>query len=107
MAESTTTSSTSRATKTASTKANEFASAVREQFIGSVKQSQQIALDAISTWADTVGKVVPQLPTLPFAPPVPELRETIDISFDVAQDLLNAQREFTTNLVAALAASSR
>jgi hypothetical protein len=103
MAEGTTGSTgPTRTTKAASTKAGEFASVVREQFIGSVKQSQQIALEAVTTWADAVGKVVPQLPSLPFVPPVPELNETIQITFDVAQDLLNAQREFATSLVSAL-----
>jgi hypothetical protein len=95
-----------RTTKTSSTKADEFASVVREQLIGSVKQSQQIALDAVTTWADAVGKVVPQFPTLPFVPPVPELTETIQVTFDVAQELLNAQREFATSLVSALSPAS-
>jgi hypothetical protein len=96
----------SRTTKATGTKAGEFAEVVREQLIGSVKQSQQIALDVVTTWADVVGKVIPPIPTLPFVPPVPELNETVQITFDVAQELLNAQREFATNLVSALAAAT-
>jgi acetyl-CoA carboxylase carboxyltransferase component len=92
-----------RAARTTTGKAGEVASAVREQFIGSIKQSQQITLDAVNTWADTFGKIVPKLPASPFVPPLPELKETIDATFDVAQELLNVQREFATGLVSALA----
>jgi hypothetical protein len=104
----TTTSASAKTTPTAK-KAPEFAEMVRDQVISSVKQTQQLTLDAVETWAGVVGKVIPQLPQLPVSPFLPassDLSETIGTGFDLAQELLATQRKFAESLLSALVPAS-
>jgi hypothetical protein len=97
MPETTTTTTKPKATNAAKTA--EYSAAVRDEIIASVKQAQQFTLDAVTTWADVVGKVVPELPAFPFVPARAEVVEGLGTVFGMAEELLASQRKFAADLV--------
>jgi hypothetical protein len=93
---------TSTANKKQTEQAEKLASAQREvfdasqsQFLAAVKASQKMALDAASAWAGTVNQSYPSQ----FAPFANELRAASNANLELAAELLEAHREFTTNLL--------
>jgi hypothetical protein len=105
MPETTTTTST-RPKAASATKTAEFAAAVRDEVLASVKQAQQFTLDAVTTWSDVIGKVVPELPVLPFVPERAAVVDSFGAVFEMAEELLASQRKFATDLVGALVPAS-
>lgn len=95
--------------KTTSQTANEMpalAQKFREQLVATVQQTQQLSLDATQTWVKAVSVLpVKDLPKIPGLPTLPSLQAATRYSFDIAADLLNAQREFALQLTSALALS--
>ena len=94
-------------TKTASENVTEMpalAQKLHEQLISTVKQGQQLSIDAAQTWAKAVS-VLPafDLPKIPGVPTMPGVEAATKYTFDVAADLLSAQREFALQLTNALA----
>jgi hypothetical protein len=94
-------------TKSTSENVNEIpaiAQKFHEQLISTVKQGQQLSVDAAQTWAKAVS-VIPafDLPKIPGVPALPGVEAATKYTFDVAADLLNAQREFALELTSALA----
>lgn len=93
-------------TKTQTTSTTEMpalAQKMREQLISTLEQGQQLSLDAAQTWVKAVS-VLPamDLPKLPGIPAMPGLETATLFAFDVAADLLNAQREYALQLTRAL-----
>jgi len=93
-------------TKTTAENATEIpalAQKFREQLLSTVQQSQQLSVDAAQTWVKAVS-VLPiiDLPKVPGIPAVPGVEATTNYTFDVAADLLNAQRAFALQLANAL-----
>jgi hypothetical protein len=90
-------------TKTTSTEIPALAQKFHEQLIATVKQGQQLSIDAAQTWAKAVS-VLPafDLPAIPGVPALPGVEAATKYTFDVATDLLNAQREFALQLTNAL-----
>jgi hypothetical protein len=99
-------SATSAKTKSNGTKAGELSEAMREELVASVKQAQQFTLDALTTWVDVVGKVVPPPLAFPFAPARSEVLEGFGTAFDMAQELLTMQRKFASELIDVLVPAS-
>lgn len=104
----TTSTNTTRpsAPKASATKTAEYTAAIRDDMIASVKQAQQFTIDAVTTWVDVFGKVVPELPSLPFLPARSEFVEGIGAVFEVAEELLASQRKFASDLVNVLVPAS-
>src|SRR5450631_3871828 len=75
----------------------------REQLLSTVQQGQQLSIDAAQTWAKAVS-VLPafDVPKIPGIPALPGVEAATKYTFDVAADLLNAQREFALQLSNAL-----
>ena len=94
-------------TKTTPESATEIPAIVqklREQLMSAVQQSQQMAIDAAQTWAKALS-VLPamDLPKIPGLPALPGIETATKYTFDVAAELLNAQRDFALQLTSALA----
>ena len=71
----------------------------REQLISTVQQGQQLGIDAAQTWAEAVSVLpVMDLPTIPGFPDMPGAEAATKYTFDLAADLLNAQRDFVLQL---------
>lgn len=89
-----------------STANNDIAQKFRKQLISSVQQSQKLTVDAAQTLAKAVSVLpVPDLPKIPGLPATPSIEATTNYTFDVATDLLNAQRDFALQLTNAFAAA--
>jgi len=86
--------------------ASKLATAMRDEMITTLKQAQQFTLDAVTTWVDVVGKIYPELPTVPFAPSRAEVLEGLGAGFGVAEELLSMQRKFVVDLTNVLVPSS-
>lgn len=83
--------------------ATEFAQQAQEQALSAIRQSQQAVVDAVHAWAQAVEKAVPETPALPFASELPSPQQLVHQSFEFAEQLLKAQRDFAENLIAAAA----
>ena len=95
--------------------APDLARAAQEQTLQATRQSQEAIVTAVRTWADAVARATPAgartafptIATFPYAARLPTIEEILDSNFEFAGKLLDAQREFTKNLVAAVAAGAR
>jgi hypothetical protein len=85
----------------------DLAQTAQEQALAAIRSSQAIAVDTVGAWAKAVEKSKTQLPALPELPDLPTLEQIIASSFDFASELLDAQRQFTENLVAAVAPAAK
>ena len=90
-------------TKSSNDQVTDIAQKFREQLVSTIQQGQQLSVDADQTWAKAVS-VLPafDLPTIPGIPALPGVEAATKYTFDVAADLLNAQREFALQLTSAL-----
>jgi hypothetical protein len=84
-----------------STTVTEFAQNAQEQTLKSLQQSQKTVVEAVRNWATAVEKTLPETPALPFAEQLPSPAEIVKTTFDFAERLLKAQREFAESLLAA------
>jgi hypothetical protein len=89
---------------TPTTDVPEVAQKIREQMISTVKQSQQMLLEAAETWVKAFSVLpVADLPTIPGLAALPGAEAVTKFTFDFATDLLKAQREFALQLASVLA----
>jgi hypothetical protein len=76
----------------------------REQLVTNLQQGQKFSIDAAESWVKAVSALpVIDLPKIPGIPAVPDLSAATKYTFDVASDLLNAQRDFAVQLGSVLA----
>jgi hypothetical protein len=93
---------TSKTTPT--TEVSDLAQKIREQLLSTVQQAQKLSLDAAQTWLKAASVIpVPDMPTIPGVPAGPGFEAVTTYTFDVAADLLNAQRDFALQLAKVLA----
>ena len=81
----------------------DYAKTAQDQTLAALRQSQTLAIDAVSAWAKAVEKSTAQLPAIPVIEGLPTYEELIASSFDFAGELLAVQRQFAEKLVAAAA----
>lgn len=81
-----------------------LAQKIREQLVSTVRQGQQLSVDAAQTWVKAVS-VIPavDLPKVPGVPALPGMAAATTFAFDVAADLLSAQRDFALQLTGVFA----
>jgi len=79
----------------------EYTLAAQEQTLSAIKQSQQVVVEAVRTWAKSIEKAVPEAPAVPYAEQLPTPLEVLETSFGFAEQLLRTQKEFAENLLAA------
>jgi hypothetical protein len=82
--------------------------AAQAQFLSTVRQGQSAVVEGVRTWVEAVAKVAPPAPlaglpglpdaALPDGMPTPAA--LVASTFDFAEELLAAQREFVQDLVA-------
>ena len=99
------TATTDSSTKTTpTTEIPETAQKIREQMLSTVKQGQQLSIEAAQGWVKAVSVLpIPDLPNIPGVPAIPTIGAASKFTFDVAADLINAQRDYTLQLVNVLA----
>jgi hypothetical protein len=73
----------------------DIAEKFRQQLVSSLQQTQKLSVDAAKGWVKAVSVLaIPDLPTIPGLPATPDVGITTKYVFDVATDLLIAQRNF-------------
>jgi hypothetical protein len=81
----------------------DFAAKFHDQLLSTVKQGQKLSIDAAQAWVKAVSVLpLPDLPKIPGIPALPGLATSTKYGFDVASDLLNAQRDFALQLESTL-----
>ena len=84
---------------------NTMTQELQDQFLSTVRKSQEIALDAIKTMVDTVQSITPKIPSVsvPFADRLPKPQDVVANGYDFAEQLLSSQRKFADEVVKATA----
>ena len=78
---------------------------VQEQFLSTIRKSQEMTIDALKTWVETVQSVTQSLPSvpsvsLPFADRLPNPHEVVARGYDFAEEILTTQRKFADEVLA-------
>jgi hypothetical protein len=75
-------------------------------FLSTTRQGQEIVLEAIRTWVDTVQAFTPKVPaiSIPLADQLPKPQDVVASSYDFAEQLLTSQRKFADEVVKATTA---
>ena len=73
-----------------------------EQWVSAVKQGQSVALDVARAFAGAWSSVPSKLPENPLAAALPDVPAITAYSFDLASELLGAQRDFAVALATTL-----
>ena len=70
-------------------------------FLSTTRQGQEIVLEAIRTWVDTVQAVTPKVPAvqLPFADLVPQPEDVVSGAYDFAAQVLASQKKFAEEVL--------
>jgi hypothetical protein len=86
--------------------ANTVTQEMQDQFLSTVRRSQEMALDVIKTMVDTIQNITPKVPAVnvPFADQLPNPQDVVANGYDFAQQLLTSQRKFADEFVKATAA---
>ena len=84
---------------TSTTEMPDLADRIREGLVSAVQQGQKLSVDAAENWVKAVSVLsVPDLPKVPVVAALPGVEAATRYTFDVAGDLLNAQRDFALQL---------
>ncbi len=74
-----------------------------DEFLTTVRRSQETAVDAIKTWVETVQSITPKIPSVnvPLADKLPKPEEVVASAYDFAEQLLASQRKFAEEVLKA------
>ena len=93
---------TTNAKTATSSELPEIAAQVREQLVSTVKQGQKLTVDAVHAWTKAASALpVPEFPQFPGVASLPGVEAITAYTFDLAIELLNAQRDFAVQLAVA------
>jgi hypothetical protein len=76
---------------------------IGEQLVSVVKQTQSLALDAARAYANALPAVPSKLSESPVATALPDVPAVTAYSFDLAAELLAAQKDFAVTLASTFA----
>ena len=76
---------------------------LQDEFLNTIRKSQETVVDAIKTWVDTVQSVTPKIPSVqvPGADKLPRPEELVAGAYDFAEQLLASQRQFAEEVLKA------
>ena len=74
---------------------------LEEGLLSATSKGQEIVLEAIKTWVETVQSFTPQLPAVnvPFADWVPQPEDVVTGAYDFAAQVLANQKKFVAELI--------
>ena len=80
---------------------------VQDEFLNTVRKSQETVLEAIKAWVEAVQSITPKLPSVsvPLVDKLPKPEEVVANAYDFAEKLLAGQRKFAEDVVQALTPS--
>ena len=67
---------------------------LQDEFLSTIRKSQETVIDAVRTWVETVQSIVPKMPSVqvPLADQLPKPEQVVASAYDFAQELLASQR---------------
>jgi hypothetical protein len=76
----------------------------QEQVLSTIRKSQEMTIDALKTWVETVQSVTQSLPSipsvsLPLADRLPNPQEVVARGYDFVEQILSNQRKFTDEVL--------
>ncbi len=79
---------------------------LQDEFLSTIRKSQEGVIDAIKTWVETIQSVTPKLPAVqvPGAEKLPKPEELVASAYDFAEQLLASQRKFAEDVLKATSA---
>ncbi|MGD0066015.1 MAG: hypothetical protein ABSA53_34940 [Streptosporangiaceae bacterium] len=74
---------------------------MQEQVLSTIRRSQEVALDALKTWVETVQSLTPSIPSvsLPLADRLPKPHDVVARGYDFAEEILTNQRKFADEVL--------
>jgi hypothetical protein len=80
---------------------------IQEQILSTIRKSQELTIDALKTWVETVQSVTQSLPSLPSIPSIslpgadrlPNPHEVVARGYDFAEQFLTSQRKFADEVL--------
>lgn len=72
------------------------------QALGTVQQFQEAVVKAVETWSKSVSRLVPNISSLPVGDQGFNPAQAVDNAFDMAQQLLATQRQFSHDVFSAM-----
>jgi hypothetical protein len=74
---------------------------LEEGFLSTTRKSQEILLEVIQTWVDTIQAFTPKVPSMhvPFADRMPKPEDVVSNTYDFAAQVLASQRKFAEEIV--------
>lgn len=84
-----------------STSTAEYVQHAQEQTLKTLRDGQQAIIDAVQAWAETIERIAPPTPAMPFSEQLPTAKELVQTSFDFAEQLLKTQRQFAESVLSA------
>ena len=76
---------------------------LQNEFLNTIRKSQETVIDAIRSWVETVQSVTPKMPAVqvPGADKLPKPEEVVASAYDFAEQLLASQRKFAEEVLKA------
>ena len=76
---------------------------LQNEFLSTIRKSQEAVIDAIRSWVETVQSVTPKIPSVqvPGADQLPKPEEVVASAYDFAEQLLASQRRFAEEVLKA------
>jgi hypothetical protein len=76
---------------------------LQDEFLNTVRKSQEAVVDAIKSWVETVQSVTPKIPSVqvPGADRLPKPEDVVASAYDFAEQLLASQRKFAEEVLKA------
>jgi len=80
---------------------NTAAQDVQEQILSTIRKSQEMALDALKTWVESVQSVTSKIPSVdvPFADRLPNPADVVSSTYKFAEQVLNNQKKFADEVL--------
>ena len=77
---------------------------VQEQIFSTIRKGQEMTIDALKTWVETVQSLTASLPSipsvsLPLADRLPNPHEVVARGYDFAEQFLTSQRKFADEVL--------
>jgi len=74
---------------------------LQNQVLSTIRKGQEIALDALKTWVETVQSITPSIPSvsLPLADRLPKPHEVVSRGYEFAEQILSNQRKFADEVL--------
>jgi hypothetical protein len=74
---------------------------VQEQIFSTIRKGQEVTLDALKTWVETVQSVTAKIPSvdLPFADRLPKPHDVVASTYSFAEQLLSNQKKFADEVL--------